>query len=409
MHVLIYNPLYKGHHLNWVRLLADACAPYAQRVTFATCAQAAASPEFGEHLRVMPANFAVDDSMGALELTGKRFEGPSVARRGWADLDAAIRRHKPDRVYIPHADILAMARIPRGTALPIDPSRIDAIFLSASFAYGGLSLRQRLRSFYEFRGFRQLPVGRLLLIDPIAHEWLRENHAAIARRSELLPDPVSPVGIHDKCAARSELGLPVDGRWISCVGVLDSRKGVDEFVDAFAAAPLAPTDRLLLAGSATPPVHAAVAAARARIGDGRIFMLDRLLSNREFALSVSAADLVAVAHRFPDHLGSASVLIRAVAAERPVLASEAGWPGYVTRENSLGWIYPQARAHRPQAIARSLSAAQGFGLSPPARAFADFHSVSRFREILTAPLRDTARVQPVLLEARNARPVPTSV
>jgi glycosyltransferase involved in cell wall biosynthesis len=375
-----------------VRLLADACAPYAQRITFATAPQTLSSSEFAEHFKMMPANFAVDDSMSSLVLTGKRFEGVAVARRGWTDLIQAIRRHQPDHVYLPHADILAMGKMSRGMQLPIAPSRIDAIFLSSSFAYRGLPLRQRVRSFLEFRGVRQLPVGRLLLIDPIAYDWLKENHPSIARRSELLPDPVSPVGTYDKCAARAELGLPVDGRWISCVGVLDSRKGVDEFVAAFAAARLAPGDRLLLAGRATEPVRAAVAVARSRIGDGRIFLLDRLLSNREFDLAVSAADVVAVSHQFPHHLGSASVLIRAIAAGRPVLASERGWPGYVTHKHSLGWIYPQDPDSRPRAIAQSLTSAQAFVLRSQARAFADFHSVSRFGQILAAPLRCATRI-----------------
>jgi glycosyltransferase involved in cell wall biosynthesis len=390
--VLIYNPLHRGHHMNWVRLLADAAAPYVQRVTFATSAQAAASSEFAEHLKVAPANFAVDDSMGAVDLTGKRFEGVAVARRAWGDLLGAIHRHKPDHVYLPHVDILAMARMPRSMTLPVAPSQIDAIFLSASFAYPGLPLRKRVRSLLEFRGVRQLPVGRLLFIDPVAFEWLNENHPSIAQRSELLPDPVTPVSIHDKAAARTELGLPVDGRWISCVGVLDSRKGVDQFVTAFAAAQLAPTDRLLLAGRAAAPVLAAVAAARSRIGAQRIVVLDRLLSDREVELAVSAADLVAVAHRFPQHIGSASVLIRATAAGRPVLASELGWPGYVTRKYSLGWIYPQNPAKRPQAITESLAAAPAFVLPLQAQAFASFHCVSHFGEILTAPLRRATQI-----------------
>src|SRR5207244_1486991 len=163
---------------------------------FATAAQAPASLEFAGHLKAMPTNFVIDDSMPALERTGKAFEGIALTRWMWGGLLKAIRRHRPDHVYLPYADLLSLAAM--------------------------------------------------------AH----------------VPGPVSPVGLHEKSAARIELGLPVDGRWISSVGVLDSRKGVDDLVTAFATAKLAPTDRLLLAGRAEPSVLAAVSAARSRIGEG---------------------------------------------------------------------------------------------------------------------------------------------
>jgi glycosyltransferase involved in cell wall biosynthesis len=409
MHILIFDPLHKGHHLNWVRLLADAAAPFAQKITFATAAQVPGSPEFAEHLKQMPAHFSVDDSLGPIEITGRRFEGMILARRAWAGLQDAVRRHRPDHVYVPHSDLLHLAgSIPLLSSMKpaIDPSRVDAIVLGAPFAYRGLPFRQRRKAQSQFRGLRRLPFGRLLFIDPIAHEWIEKNHPSVARRSQLLPDPVTPVGTHEKAAARAELGLPANGRWISSVGVLDSRKGVDDLVAAFAAATLAPGDRLLLAGRATDSVRAAVAAAEAGLGPGRIFLLDRLLTNREIELAVSAADIVAVSHRFPDHIGSASILIRAIAAGRPVLASELGWPGHVTRNHSLGWIYPTEPAARPKAIAESLAAAKDFVFSPDARAFAAFHSVDGFAQILTAPLRQME--QPATAPA-SAPELPSSV
>jgi glycosyltransferase involved in cell wall biosynthesis len=391
MNILIYDPLHIGHHLNWVRLVAQAVAPYAAKITFATAAQVPASKEFSEHLKTVPGQFCVDASMPALNRTGKTFEGITITRSVWAGLVKAVRKHRPDRVYLPYGDIFSlasMAHLPGSLRLPIAPTNVEAIFLAASFAYQKeLPLRPRMRAYMTYLGMQCLPFGRLLFIDPIAYEWLERNAPSLARHSELLPDPVLPVNCHEKLAARAELGLAADGRWIASVGVLDSRKGVDGLVAAFASARLAPTDRLLLAGIARPEVLSAVESARAKIGADRIVVLNRFLSDREMEYAISAADLVAVTHRFPDHIGSASILIRATAAGRPVLASQRGWPGHVTKQHALGWIYPESSADRSAAIAQALQAAPNWIASSQAQSFAGFHSVERFGEILTAPLR----------------------
>jgi hypothetical protein len=135
-------------------------------------------------------------------------------------------------------------------------------------------------------------------------------------------------------------------------------------------------------------VTAAVSAAGARLGPGRIISLNRILSTSELEFAISAADLVSVTYRFPAHIGSASILIRAAAAGRPVLASPQGWLGYVTDTHSLGWIYPEDASRRPAAIADSLTRAQRYTSGEQAENFAQFHSVDHFKNLMTAPLRE---------------------
>jgi glycosyltransferase involved in cell wall biosynthesis len=391
MHVLIYDPIFVGHHLNWVKLLARASEPFADRITFATTRQAVASVEFAEHLRNPPANFHVDDSMPPLRFDGAPLEGMRLARKAWLGLLQAVRTHQPDHLFVPYGDIFTRAfftRLPGTLNLPMPASQVDAIFLAGSFAYHRhLPMKRRLTSYMQLTGLRALPFGRLLFIDPIAHDWLHEHCPGLARRCALSPDPVNPVAVHSKSAARSKLNLPQDGRLVSCVGVLDHRKGIDEFTRSFAAAGLSSNDRLLLAGQSSADVKAARDEAIAQIGSERIISLDRMLSHDELDLAVSAADLVAVVHRFPGHIGSATVLIRAAAAGRPVLASEQGWPGHVTRQFSLGWIYPENQAQRRQSIAASLEKAADYVADARASEFANFHSAEQFGNVLTAPLR----------------------
>jgi len=392
MHVLIYDPLHSGHHLHWVKLMVRAVAPFADRITFATTRRSASSPDYAEHLREVSKEFTLDDSVGPVELSFVRFEGLRTARRAWIGLAKAVKRHRPDHVFVPFGDNLVLAPLvttPKERKLGLDRTRIDAVFLqSGEFAYRRhLCFRRRARASLGLNCLCRLPFGRLMFIDPIVHDWLNDCSPALARRCVLLPDPVSPVPRHDKSTARAMLGLPTDGRLISCLGVLDKRKGVDEFVRSFASAALDATDRLLLAGRATPLVASAVREVTARIGEGRLISIDRILTDEELGLAVSAADLVAATYRFPQHLGSASVLIRAAAARRPVLASEQGWIGHVTRTYSLGWLYPTAPAERADSIVQSLDRCAGYVPGEPAEEFARFHSIDRWTQVLTAPFR----------------------
>jgi glycosyltransferase involved in cell wall biosynthesis len=392
MHVLIYDPVHYGHHLHWVKLMVRALTPYAGRITFATTTRSARSPEFAEHLGESSGAFMLDDTAAPVQFSSVPFEGVSIARRAWLELSKAVKRHRPDHVFVPYGDQMALAPLvttwkERDLGLP--PSCIDAMFLQVGGIgyHRELRIRRRLRAYSGLMGLKRLPFGRLIFMDAIVHDWLRQHCPSLSRRCFALPDPVSPVRRHDKSTARSRLGLGTDGRLISCVGVLDERKGVDEFVRSFASAPLGGTDRLLLAGRASPAVDAAVREATGRIGENRIISINRILTAAELELAVSAADLVATTYHFPSHLGSASVLIRAAAAGRPVLASKQGWLGHMTRSHSLGWLYPATSGDRPHAIAECLRRSVGYIPSPESGEFAEYHSVDSFCQVVTAPFR----------------------
>lgn len=395
MHILLYNPVHYGHHLSHVRLMVRAFTPFASQVTFATTRRSASSPEYAEHLSDVSAQFTLDDSVDTVEMPEGRFSGLETARCAWRGLRGAVARNRPDYVLVGYGDHLVfgpliMSRKERD--LGIDRSRIHGIFLQCGeFAYRRhLGARRRVRSYAELNGFRRLNFGRNLFMDPIVLDWLRDHCPSLSSRCVRLPDPVSPVGRHDKSAARATLGLPTNGRLISCVGVLDVRKGIDEFIRSFTAAPLAETDRLLLAGRATPEVIAAVREVAPRIGEGRIICMDKILTGQEMELAISAADLVATTHRFPEHLGTASIPIRAAAAGRPVLATELGWLGDMTRNYALGWIYPTEQQRRPDSIAQSLKGSVDYLPGERAAEFVKFQSIDGFCQTLAAPFREAA-------------------
>ena len=395
MNVLIYDPIHTGDHLNWVRLLIEASGPYADKITFATTAGAANSLEFHQHLTPLAGRFRLDHQVSSI-FTGPpgRFEGFRIARRGWMGLRDAIQRNKPDHVFVASADVMLrapLAMAPSSLDLGMDPADVEGIVFEAPYGFRRqLPWRQQLRMFADVAGLKRLPFGRIMMLAPLAITWLDNYVPSIARRCESITDAIKSTS-YTKTAARAALSLPADGRLIGCIGLLDSPKGVSEFVDSFVASPLRSNDRLFLAGRASEEVLAAISRARETINPDSIIFLNQVLTPEQLDLAVSAVDLVSITGQFPERLGISSTLIRAVAAGRPVLSMPQGWPGYITRQLSLGWIYPDDPHDRLTAIAQSLDDSEKFQHTPDARAFAASHSEENAIRVCVSNLRKHKR------------------
>jgi glycosyltransferase involved in cell wall biosynthesis len=224
-----------------------------------------------------------------------------------------------------------------------------------------------------------------------------EPRSRLEREMRLMPDPVEPPTGATRAEVLARYGLPDHGvRYIGSVGVMDIRKGAHLLIRAFAAAAsdalppaerLRDTDLLLLAGPQDPAIQALLTGEfRGLVESGRIRCVDRVLSAVEMADALAAMDLVCTPHQ--RHVGSASIVIRAAAAGRPVLGSSFGWIGYVVERFGLGSTVDESDPHR---FARSLRAALDesgdFQLPVAATRFVQFHSPENFRAAWTANLR----------------------
>jgi hypothetical protein len=91
---------------------------------------------------------------------------------------------------------------------------------------------------------------------------------------------------------------------------------------------------------------------------------------------------------YPRHIGSASIAIRAAAAQRPVLASDYGWLGAIVPRFDLGWITDVCR---PEIFSKSLSEAleQSRHFKPSSRSlgYVKYSSVPNFKAHWTTGLR----------------------
>jgi len=304
-------------------------------------------------------------------------------------LTSAIEQFRPDHVYVPAADHLTQIMSLRGRrAMLANGAEMEALMMRGGFAYPYRGWGQWVQDRLSLFAVERSPWTILHFVDPLPYEMLQQRGASIVGRLRLLPDPVEAHLLSDRGAARHRLGVPETGRYVGSVGLMDERKGIDLLIRAFASIELEPDDRLLLVGRASSAVQDLLGGPMAHlVRDGRIIGIDRYVTNEEFSAAVSALDVVCTP--YPQHVGSASIVIRAAAAERPVVSSSFGWVGTIVPRLGLGWSCDVSdTAALALTITTALEKSADFRLSEAARRFVRFHSVENFQAAWTSRLRD---------------------
>lgn len=387
MRVLIFEPNLTGHHGPYLRHLICGLAALEQETVVATCPQATNSPYFELHLADVAGNVDFDESV----LVGRKstYRYAASMLRG---LQRAVQVHRPDHVWVPYADLLtellgARARCGLKVAWP-EGVETEALFFRGRFAYPAERWSKLPTRWLSRRLIPRANWHLLHLLDPIPLQVLRRECPSLAGSLRLMPDPVEPVTAIQRGEARRRLGIPADGRWIGCTGVLDRRKGIDLLLAAFRRAELRDDDRLLLAGPMNEVLRTLVERDyQDLIQQGRVVTLDRHLSVEEVMQCVMASDVVCVASPF--QMGSSSFVIRAAAANRPVLASNFGWTGWAVRQFELGWTTDVRNIEEfSTRLSEAVDAAGHHTPSAKAERFVRYHSPENFKAHWTSRLRE---------------------
>lgn len=387
---MIFEPDLSGHHANFVRLLSSALCALPVSVTIATTPEAAASTANRRVLLPELGRAVLDPCLDWVP--GGRL---ALARLS-LELGRAARRLAAEHVYVPYADGIAqltsLTRLGPRRLFPRDVQS-EALLFRAGAVYPSLRWRSAFARRMSFRAALLAPFDRVHHLDPYVFEAMRREHPRSSRRWSLVPDPVVPPPAVSKPEARRALALPNGGRVIACVGVMDVRKGVDRLLRAFAQARLGEDDRLLLAGPHDRAVRSVRDELFGRGGGRRVVSLDEFVEEAVLEHSVQAADLVCAP--YPRHMGSASVVLRAAAAERPVLGSEFGWIGRTISDFDLGWTSDVERpAELARALELALTQAPDWRLGPSGRRFVEFHSEVSYQKRWTSLVRERLGMPP---------------
>ncbi len=391
MNVLIFEQDFGGHRLTYVRHLTLALAKLGVKAFLWTSRLAPDSPEFKrqiephlQHLTVLPLDEPVTGTI--------RY---ALAR--WKSLARALKETQAKHVFIPYVDglgqIMGAARCV-GLGRHAADCEIEGLTMRGGFAYPNPNQRKAFEMRMSMRFMRLAPLARLHMIDPIPWERLVTSDPKAGERLRLAPDPVATPPTLTKSKARELLGIAIEGRYVSCSGVLDGRKGVPHLIRAFVQASLAEDVRLLLVGRAAPEVRELLKnEARPLVDSGRILLMDRYVSDEELDWANLASDLVCTP--YPRHIGSASIVIRAAATGRPVLAGDFGWMGRLVPEFDLGWTCPiMDPAAFQNALGQAVEDAASWSPSSKTLAFARYHTVANFQAHLTARLRQRLGLDP---------------
>jgi len=391
MRVLVFEPQYVGHNLAYVRHLTSQLLDLGCEVHLLTSRQAVESEEYALHLGTLLPHLHVtaSDAYSTRQASaGVRVNGPRAALALLGSLHRGLCEIDPQHVYIPFGNPVShWCGFPNSASRWLRQRGVETelVLLFGKYAYPHADLRSKIKERLALAILARGPWTRIHHIVPHAVEVMMQYGKRLSRIVSLLPDPVEPAPRMDRPQARKVLKLPEEGRIASLVGLIERRKGVRELLEAFQSAlpRLQSNDRLLLAGKATEEVRHLLSGKYAGLCEsGRVVSIDRHLSDEELWAACLASNVICTP--YPNHLYSASIVIRAAKIGIPVLANAIGWMEQTIQRFSLGatcdTTNPDVFAAQ---FASSLESSAAYRPNAMARRFVDFHTTENFALRLT--------------------------
>jgi glycosyltransferase involved in cell wall biosynthesis len=351
--------------------LTDALLEVGCDVALALQSDARTHEEYRVHLQPLESHFSLLARLNPCQVGGYSRTADRID-----ELLDAIALERPDWVYIPYADMMTQAAAGRCTLYGCGQLRsvpIEGQVMRGRYAYPAASFRGRLGGMTSRWLMQHSPWRVTHLLDT----WVYNNLKGSSRTTEfrLIPEPVEPLPGLDRFEARRALGIPTDGRYVATAGGLDPRKGVGLLLTAFVRANLRPDDRLLLVGKMNQPMRDLITRDYgALLSANRLVVLDRYVSDFELGCTFLSGDVLvsAQAHQ----IGSSGTLVRAAAANRPIIASNFGWVGWVTKKFGLGTTVDVTNAAEFAAeIENGLNSSHRYGADERRARFCKYHTV----------------------------------
>ncbi len=378
--LLIAEPMHSGHHTNYILALVPALSVLIEAKVIQTPIIAITA----RHYKLLSDQGAIEQLGDTVRWDATLPETPPAPnmsdRRQLHDaMRRLVRAHAPDGFICTSADYDILSNALTNPFSRLSWPKKSVGIIHYGFPKGSLTLKENVKRIIYETAWKYSMWQSLLMVNPVVYEnhFARSKSPALSR-FRLLPDPVPKIrGVGTK-EARSKLGLPTEGTIIGCVGMMDRRKAIPEFLSAFATAQFAPTVRAVLAGRIDDEYRKLIDTKyKEYLDSGRLILIDRLLSEEELMLGYAAMDLHMVLQYRRFNL-SANVL-KCVAHGKPFVCDKHGFSAMIAERFGAGVVcdvYDE----------RSICGAMALGLlrTPPHSSHAastrlvEFHSHENF-------------------------------
>ena len=380
--LLVVEPRVEGHHPGWLRFITEDLLSADYQLSLAVDLRPESRPIIEDHLgdlidqvKLIP---VLDD--------GGRPRNGSLE----ASIMLGLEESGAPRAFLCALDEISSA-IFRRAAIGVYPpaplrGRMGGIYHRPRLYEPPWWSPNRMLKAAGFRKFMQANwIRPLLLLDEYLAQDFKQRFTD--KPIFFLPDPCPDDFDGDSSQARVALGVPPDAVIFLFFGVGARRKGLHLAVEAM----LQLEDKnafLLIAGRQNPPPQVKRGIDQL-VQEKRALLLDRYVSSAEKKWCFQAADVVLIPYL--NHFGASDILSQAMAAGKPVVASDEQLVGKLVGDNDLGWRFPSGNA---LALAECLTQAASMDESMRQRfrthaaAYADRYSRKNYRKALLQSLSE---------------------
>jgi len=263
------------------------------------------------------------------------------------------------------------------------PCLFSGIYFRPIFHYNQFtnfnpSLRERVwqvrDKFLLFNILKKSNFQFVFCLDPFVVETINKSQREV--KALHLPDPVQVLSNAKSQLEemRNKLGINSNRKIFLMFGVFEKRKGIFQLLKAIELLPLNLCQNLclLLVGSIGSESQVITWTYKlSRFLEVQVVNLDQFVSNQDVQLFFEMADVVLAPYQH--HVGMSGILVRAAAAQKPVLSSDFGLMGEIVRRYSLGLAIDTTK---PTEIAKGLR--QFLNDSP--EIFCDYSKMKNFAD-----------------------------
>lgn len=378
MRAMIFEQWHGGHYYNYMECLAKRLSSIATEVVIATPEKGIRSRHFAKTFSHLSEQNNVKFDLSVPPLPDELSNGHSVSVSKHAK--EAILRNKPDYVFLTTADDQLIALpflLLSGKQYLLRNTHIEAIVHHKTFR-GGLTSIGRVASLIRLASMRTGVYRQLNLVNYLLYGIRREPVSWWHSIARVAGDPVPLGQKRVKSEARRSLGLDTDGRYIGMVGGLGGQKAVIETVAAFSRAKLRKNDRMLLAGAVSEKLAKNISTAFADLlNTGRLILLNQYLSDEELWTAFSALDLHCSVYN--NFYGLSSLMLKSIAVDVPVVATDYGWTGQVAKRFGVGWtVRPHDLVDFSKVLPVALDQSGTYRRTVATERLLQFHAVDNF-------------------------------